>query len=115
MEVVIKSGRREASVLEDATLIGSTSYIYEVGCAVVIDGEKTVLVGDAKAEEGKTLAETIVDQGVPEMLFDHFAGHLEWHRPWHRQREHSLLFRGKVDVSRGEPPARRERPRGAGG
>jgi hydroxymethylpyrimidine pyrophosphatase-like HAD family hydrolase len=101
VEVVIKSGRREASVLEDARLIGSTAYIYEVGCAVVIDGEKTVLVGDAKAEEGKTLAETIVDQGVPEMLFDHFAGRLEWLWPWHRQREHSLLFRGKVDVAEG--------------
>jgi hydroxymethylpyrimidine pyrophosphatase-like HAD family hydrolase len=101
VEVVIKSGRRESSVLEDAKLIGSTSYICEVGAAVVIDGEKTVLVGDAKAEEGKTLAETIVDQGVPEMLFDHFAGRLEWHRPWHRQRELSLLFRGKIDVDEG--------------
>jgi HAD superfamily hydrolase (TIGR01484 family) len=101
VEVVIKSGRRESSVLEDAKLIGSTSYIYEVGSAVVIDGEKTVLVGDVKAEEGKTLAETVVDQGVPEMLFDHFAGRLEWHQPWHRQRELSLLFRGKVDVEEG--------------
>jgi hydroxymethylpyrimidine pyrophosphatase-like HAD family hydrolase len=101
VEVVIKSGRRESSVLEDAKLIGSTSYIYEVGSAIVIDGEKTVLVGDAKAEEGKTLAETVVDQGVPEMLFDHFAGRLEWHRPWHRQRQLSLLFRGKVDVEEG--------------
>jgi HAD superfamily hydrolase (TIGR01484 family) len=101
VEVVIKSGRRESSVLEDAKLIGSTSYIYEVGSAIVIDGEKTVLVGDAKAEEGKTLAETVVDQGIPEMLFDHFAGRLEWHRPWHRQRQLSLLFRGKVDVEEG--------------
>jgi phosphoglycolate phosphatase len=98
VEVVIKSGRREASVLEDAKVIGSTSYIYEVGCGVVIDGEKTVLVGDATAEEGKTLAETIVDQRVPQLLFDHFPGGLEYHRPWHRQREHSLLFRGKVDT-----------------
>jgi phosphoglycolate phosphatase len=101
VEVVIKSGRRESSVLEDAKLIGSTAYIYEVGSAVVIDGEKTVLVGDARADEGKTLAETVVDLGVPEMLFDHFTGRLEWHRPWHRQREHSLLFRGKVDVEEG--------------
>jgi hydroxymethylpyrimidine pyrophosphatase-like HAD family hydrolase len=98
VEVVIKSGRREASVLEDAKLIGSTSYIYEVGCGVVIDGEKTVLVGDAKAEEGKTVAETMVDSGIPDQLFEHFDGSLEWHRPWHRQRELSLLFRGKVDT-----------------
>ena len=41
VEVVIKSGRREAQVLEDARLIGQTSYIYEAGCAIVIDGERT--------------------------------------------------------------------------
>jgi hydroxymethylpyrimidine pyrophosphatase-like HAD family hydrolase len=97
-EVVIKSGRREASVMEDAKLIGSTSYIYEVGCAVVIDGEKTTLVGDAESYPGKTLAETMVDRGIPDELFEHFAGRLEWHTPWHMQRELSLLFRGKVDV-----------------
>jgi phosphoglycolate phosphatase len=98
VEVVIKSGRREGSVLEDAKLIGSRSYIAEVGCMVVIDGEKTLLIGDAEADEGKTLAETMVDSGIPDELFDHFAGRLEWHSPWHRQRELSLLFKGKIEV-----------------
>jgi HAD superfamily hydrolase (TIGR01484 family) len=98
VEVVIKSGRREGSVLEDAKLIGSRSYIYEVGCAVVIDGEKTVLIGDAESEPGKTLAETMVDRGIADELFEHFAGRLEWHSPWHRQRELSLLFKGKIEV-----------------
>jgi hydroxymethylpyrimidine pyrophosphatase-like HAD family hydrolase len=98
VEVVIKSGRREGSVLEDAKLIGSRSYICEVGCLVAIDGERTELVGDAEVEEGKTLAETMVERGIPDQLFEHFAGRLEWHSPWHRQRELSLLFRGKVDV-----------------
>jgi hypothetical protein len=98
VEVVIKSGRREAQVLEDSRLIGQRAYIYEVGCAVVIDGEKTILVGDAQPDEGKTLAETMVDRGIPELLFGHFDGRLEWHAPWHRQRELSLLFRGKIDV-----------------
>jgi hydroxymethylpyrimidine pyrophosphatase-like HAD family hydrolase len=98
VEVVIKSGRREASVLEDAKLIGSTSYICEVGCLVVIDGERTALVGDVDADPGKTLAETMVDRGVPDELFEHFGGQLEWHSPWHRERELSLLFRGKIDV-----------------
>jgi hydroxymethylpyrimidine pyrophosphatase-like HAD family hydrolase len=101
VEVVVMSGRREAQVLEDARLIGQSSYIYEVGCGVVIDGEKTLLVGELKPEEGKSLAETIVDAGVPEMLFDAFEGSLEWHRPWHKQRELSLLFRGKIDVGEG--------------
>ncbi|MFL5907323.1 MAG: HAD family hydrolase [Solirubrobacterales bacterium] len=97
-EVVIKSGRRESSVMEDAKLIGSTSYICEVGAAVVIDGERTELVGDAKPDPGKSLAETWVELGIPDELFEHFAGRLEYHRPWHRQRELSLLFRGKIDV-----------------
>jgi HAD superfamily hydrolase (TIGR01484 family) len=98
VEVVIKSGRREASVLEDAKLIGSTSYICEVGCLVVIDGERTELVGDVDVDPGKSLAETMVDRRIPDELFEHFAGRLEWHSPWHRQRELSLLFRGKVDT-----------------
>jgi phosphoglycolate phosphatase len=99
VEVVIKSGRREAQVLEDARLIGSTAYIYEVGCGVVIDDEKTVLVGEAKPAEGKSLAETMVDDGIADLLFESFPGRLEWHRPWHKQRELSLLFRGKIDVA----------------
>jgi HAD superfamily hydrolase (TIGR01484 family) len=98
VEVVIKSGRRESSVMEDAKLIGSTSYICEVGCLVVMDGERTELVSEVKPEAGKTLAETWVEQGIPDELFEHFAPRLEWHRPWHRQRELSLLFRGKVDT-----------------
>jgi hydroxymethylpyrimidine pyrophosphatase-like HAD family hydrolase len=101
VEVVIKSGRREASVMEDAKLIGSRSYICEVGCLVVIDGERTELIGDAEVAEGKTLAETMVERGIPDQLFEHFGGRLEWHSPWHRQRELSLLFRGKVDVQEG--------------
>jgi HAD superfamily hydrolase (TIGR01484 family) len=98
VEVVIKSGRRESSVLEDAKLIGSASYICEVGAAIVIDGERTELTGGLEPEPGKSLAETWVDAGIPDELFSRFPGRLEWHRPWHRQRALSLLFRGKVDV-----------------
>ena len=98
VEVVIKSGRREGSVMEDAKILGSRSYICEVGCLVVIDGERTALVGDTESHPGKTLAETMVDDGIPDELFDHFPGRLEWHSPWHHQREFSLLFRGKVDL-----------------
>jgi hydroxymethylpyrimidine pyrophosphatase-like HAD family hydrolase len=98
VEVVIKSGRREGSVVEDAKLIGSRSYIAEVGCMVVIDGEKTLLIGDAEVDEGRTLAETMVDRGIPDELFEHFTGRLDWHSPWHKQRELSLLFKGKIDV-----------------
>src|SRR5918998_1231681 len=43
VEIVVKSGRREAQVMEDSRLMGQTAYIFEVGCGVVIDGEKTIL------------------------------------------------------------------------
>lgn len=98
VEVVIKSGRREAQVMEDARLIGQTSYIYEAGCAMVIDGERTLLTGDLLPEGEVTIAARVIADGVPELLFDRFPARLEWHAPWHTDRELSLLFRGKVDV-----------------
>jgi hydroxymethylpyrimidine pyrophosphatase-like HAD family hydrolase len=98
VEVVIKSGRREGSVVEDAKLMGLRSYIAEVGTVVMIDGERTELVGDIEPDPGKSLAQTWVDRGIADELFRHFKGRLEWHTPWHRQRHLSLLFRGKIDV-----------------
>ena len=99
VEVVIKSGRREAQVLEDARLIGQSAYIYEAGCGIVIDGEKILLVGDWAPDGDRTVADQIVESGVPEMLFKRFEGRLEWHSPWHRDRMLSLLFRGHADVA----------------
>jgi HAD superfamily hydrolase (TIGR01484 family) len=98
VEVVIMSGRREAQVMEDARLIGQSSYIYEAGCAVVIDRETTLLTGDVTPEGEKTIYEQIEARGIPELLFGHFEGRLEYHAPWHTGREHSHLFRGLVDV-----------------
>ena len=98
VEVVIMSGRREAQVMEDARLIGQSSYIYEAGCAVVIDGETTVLTGDSAPGGETTLFEQIEARGIPELLFGRFEGRLEHHSPWHTGRVHSHLFRGKVDV-----------------
>ena len=94
------SGRREAQVLSDARLLGQTSYIYEAGCGVMIDGERTLLTGDwGIDEDGATPAERIRAAGIPELLFEHFEGKLEWHAPWHTGRELSLLMRGRVDVA----------------
>ena len=98
VEVVIMSGRREAQVHEDARLIGQSSYIYEAGCAVVIDGEPTLLTGELVPDERGTVYEQIEERGIPKLLFERFPGRLEYHAPWHSGRVLSHLFRGKVDV-----------------
>ncbi len=101
VEVVVMSGRREAQVLEDARLMGQDSYIYEAGCAFVIAGETTVLGGEMAPRTDRTIYEQMEDRGLPQILFEHFDGRLEYHSPWHTDREHSHLFRGSVDVEEG--------------
>ena len=98
VEVVIMSGRREPQVMSDSRLIGQTSYIYEAGCGVVIDGERTLLTGEWVPDDGGTPAEKMLAAGIPDLLFEAFPGRLEWHHPWHHERRLSHLFRGKVDV-----------------
>src|ERR1700730_9303354 len=49
VEVVLYSGRRQSSVFEDARLIGQTSYIFEIGCGLVVDGELEWLTGGVGA------------------------------------------------------------------
>jgi HAD superfamily hydrolase (TIGR01484 family) len=97
-EVVIASGRRRAQVMEDARLIGQTAYIFEVGSALVIDGETTFLTGELQPREGETIHAQVAAGGAPDFLVRHYAGQLEPHAPFHRDREVSHLFRGSVDV-----------------
>jgi phosphoglycolate phosphatase len=98
VEVVIMSGRREAQVTADARLLGQTSYIYEAGCGVFIDGERTFLTGDWVPDDDGTPAERMLAEGIPDLLFERFGNRLEWHHPWHHDRKLSHLFRGSVDV-----------------
>jgi hypothetical protein len=98
VEVVIKSGRRKAQVMEDARLIGQTAYIYEMGCGLVIDGEETMLTGDLQPQNGRTIHDQIEDSGAPRLLLETYAGRLEYHEPWHLNREISHLMRGLVDA-----------------
>ena len=97
-EVVIKSGRRRAQVMEDARLMGQTSYIFEVGSGMVIDGELTFLTGDLQPREDRTIHAQIEETGAPALLLERYAGRLEPHSPWHANREVSHLFRGLVDA-----------------
>jgi phosphoglycolate phosphatase len=99
VEVVIKSGRRKETVAANARLLGQTSYIYEVGAGMVIDGEETLLTGDVQPADGKTIYELIEDSGAPRLLFEHFGSQLEYHEPWHLHRTISHLMRGTIDVA----------------
>jgi hydroxymethylpyrimidine pyrophosphatase-like HAD family hydrolase len=97
VEVVIYSGRRKTQVFEDARLIGATAYIYEVGSALVIDGEEEFLTDGMEPGE-RTIHEQIADCGAPALLLDRFGDRLEYHTPWHTGRQISHLFRGNVDL-----------------
>jgi hydroxymethylpyrimidine pyrophosphatase-like HAD family hydrolase len=97
VEVVLKSGRRKAQVMEDARLLGQTAYIYEVGCGLHIDGDDTYL-GELKPLDRRTVWEQIEESGAPQLLLERYRGRLEPHSPWHRDREFSHLLRGLVDV-----------------
>src|SRR6266480_3209589 len=98
VEVVLKSGRRKAQVMEDARLLGQTSYIYEVGCGIVIDGEEEYLTGELQPRHGKTVHQLVEESGAPQLLLDSYRGRLEPHSPWHEGREFSHLMRGLVDT-----------------
>jgi hydroxymethylpyrimidine pyrophosphatase-like HAD family hydrolase len=97
VEVVLMSGRRRAQVFEDARLLGQSSFIYEAGACVVLEGEEHWLTGELLPGE-LTIAEQIEASGAPALLLEHYAGRLEYHEPWHTQREVSHLFRGLVDA-----------------
>ncbi|MGO9248773.1 MAG: HAD family hydrolase [Solirubrobacteraceae bacterium] len=96
VEVVLMSGRRRAQVMEDARLLGQSSFIFEAGACVVLDGEEHWLTGDLLPGE-LTIAEQIERSGAPELLLERYPGYLEYHEPWHLEREVSHLFRGLVD------------------
>jgi hydroxymethylpyrimidine pyrophosphatase-like HAD family hydrolase len=95
-EVVAMSGRRRSTVAEMARLLGQTSYVFEVGCGLVVDGDETLLTGNLQPREGKTVFELIAESGAPRLLLERFRGRLEYHSPWHGEREFTHLMRGLV-------------------
>ncbi|MGZ4173444.1 MAG: hypothetical protein ACXVQR_03085 [Solirubrobacteraceae bacterium] len=100
VEVVLYSGRRQASVFEDARLIGQRSYIFEIGCGLVVDGELEWLTdGVAPSDSAGSIYDQIEASGAPALLLERFPGRLEYHTPWSEGREVSHLFRGAVDLS----------------
>ncbi len=97
-EVVLMSGRGRASLSEDARLFGQTSYIFEAGACVMLDGEEHWLTGDLLPGDNGSVHDQIEAAGAPALLLDHYSGRLEHHAPWHVNREVSHLFRGLIDA-----------------
>jgi hydroxymethylpyrimidine pyrophosphatase-like HAD family hydrolase len=78
VEVVLYSGRRQGSVFESARLIGASSYIFELGCGVVIDGELEWLTnGIVPSEDGGSIHAQIERSGACDLLLSSFLGRLE--------------------------------------
>lgn len=98
VEVVLKSGRRKAQVMEDARLIGQRAYIYEAGCVLVDGDEEVYLTGDLVPRDGSSIFDQITDSGAPALLLETYSGALEPHSPWHRDRTISHLYRGRIDA-----------------
>jgi HAD superfamily hydrolase (TIGR01484 family) len=97
VEVVIYTGRAQAGVDDLMRLLGQRSYIFELGCGIVIDGEREWLTGElVPSDERGTIFEQIEVTGAPQLLLEAFAGRLEYHTPWSVGREVSHVFRGHV-------------------
>lgn len=98
-EVVLYSGRKQASVFECARLIGSSAYIFELGCGLVVDGELEWLTGGVvPSPERGSIYDQIGASGAPARLLERYPELLEYHVPWSVGREVSHLFRGSVDL-----------------
>jgi hydroxymethylpyrimidine pyrophosphatase-like HAD family hydrolase len=97
-ELVPISGRRRPTVAEFARLLAQGSFVFEVGCGLVVDGEETLLTGNVQPRDGKTVFELIAESGAPRFLLERYQGRLEYHAPWHGGREFTHLMRGLVDV-----------------
>lgn len=97
VEVVIFTGRQQRGVDELMRLLGQRSYIFELGCGLVVDGEHEWLTGDlVPSPERGTIFDQIAATGAPDLLLEAFSGRLEYHTPWSVGREVSHVFRGLV-------------------
>jgi hydroxymethylpyrimidine pyrophosphatase-like HAD family hydrolase len=98
VEVVLYSGRRQSSVFEAARLIGSSAYVFELGCGLVVDDELEWLTDGVVPSASKgSIYDQISESGAPALLLSTFEGRLEYHTPWSLGREVSQateLLRG---------------------
>lgn len=103
LDVVMVSGRNRLQLREDARLLGTSNYIGELGCQIIYDlGKEVILTADEShyfnQEPCKRIYDDIKDSGAVELLFEAFPGYLEYHTPWSGQRECTHLFRGFINT-----------------
>ena len=100
VEIVVVTGRRQENAFDVARLLGSGSYIFELGCGLVLDGEQEWLTDGLEPSEGAgTIYQQILASGAPALLLAEYDGRLQYHEPWSRGRDVSHLLRGDVDVT----------------
>ena len=100
VEVVIYTGRKQEGVDQLMRLLGQNSYIFELGCGLVLDGELEWLTGDCvPSERHGTIFDQVAATGAADLLLEKFAGRLEYHTPWSVNREVSHVFRGLVPAA----------------
>jgi phosphoglycolate phosphatase len=95
VEVVPYSGRRQSTLLHDTRMLGVSSYIFEAGCGLVLDGELEWLTDGVEPREGQTIHDQIEASGAVAMLLSRFEGRLQVYSPWAAAREVSVLFLGE--------------------
>ncbi len=97
-EVLIYSGRGQSTVFECARMIGSSSFIFELGCGLILDGELEWLTdGIVPSSDAGSIYAQIEASGAPARLLEHYTDQLEYHTPWSDDRDVSHLFRGELD------------------
>jgi hydroxymethylpyrimidine pyrophosphatase-like HAD family hydrolase len=96
IDLVPLSGRTVHHVREAARLLGSASFIAELGGVASFEGQ---IIQDHGAFSGPgSPFEAMARSGAAAVLMETFAGRFEPHTPWaHLDREVSMLFRGHVD------------------
>jgi phosphoglycolate phosphatase len=92
VDVVAMSGRRRATLADDAQLLGLADFVFEAGGGFVLEGEVHWLA------EPDSHARTAAS-GAPALLLERYEGRLERYEPYDDGREVSHLFRGLVDVT----------------
>src|SRR3712207_9286095 len=83
-EVVIMSGRRRLTVMEDARLLGAQAYIFESGAAVGDGPDEEGLTEPHFPAEDSTVFDQVAETGAPAPPLARFARDLEL--PHHLER-----------------------------